>query len=56
MTGVRVNEGTALWWNGVDFKKKRLRVHHMLVMSEKTTPKQTVGNGLSPWMMIHLKS
>ena len=35
MTGVRVNEGTALWWNDIDFEKKRLRVHHMLVMKTK---------------------
>lgn len=32
MTGVRVNEGAALWWNDVDFKNKRLRVHHMLIL------------------------
>ncbi|GGL63078.1 tyrosine-type recombinase/integrase [Sporolactobacillus putidus] len=35
MTGVRVNEGTALWWDDVDFMKKRLRVHHMLIMKNK---------------------
>lgn len=32
MTGVRVNEETALWWNDVDFKSKRTRIHHMLVL------------------------
>jgi integrase len=35
MTGVRVNEGTALWWNDVDFEKKQLRVHHMLVTKSR---------------------
>lgn len=30
MTGVRVNEGTALWWENVDFEKKQLDVHHMM--------------------------
>jgi integrase len=36
MTGVRVNEGTALYWNNVDFVKKRLIVHHMLIVKNKT--------------------
>ncbi|WP_238907568.1 site-specific integrase [Clostridium sp. YIM B02506] len=36
MTGVRVNEGTALYWNNVDFVKKRLIVHHMLIIKNKT--------------------
>lgn len=36
MTGVRVNEGTALWWNDIDFKHKRLRVHHMLILKTRT--------------------
>ncbi|MGC5927575.1 tyrosine-type recombinase/integrase [Enterococcus faecalis] len=35
MTGVRVNEGAALWWNDVDFKNKRLRVHHMLILKSR---------------------
>lgn len=35
MTGIRVNEGTALWWDDVDFRNKRLRVHHMLVIKSK---------------------
>ncbi|KEP26972.1 tyrosine-type recombinase/integrase [Bacillus zhangzhouensis] len=35
MTGIRVNEGTALWWNDVDLKNKRLRVHHMLIMKTR---------------------
>lgn len=36
MTGVRVNEGTALWWEDVDFKNKRLRVHHSLYLRNKS--------------------
>ena len=35
MTGIRVSEGTALWWNDVDFKKKRLRIHHTLFIRSK---------------------
>lgn len=35
MTGIRVNEGTALWWDDIDLEKKRLRVHHMLVIKNK---------------------
>ena len=35
-TGLRVNEGTALWWNNIDFEKKQLRVNHMLIMKSKT--------------------
>lgn len=35
MTGVRVNEGMALWWNDIDFKNKRMRVHHMLVLNSR---------------------
>ncbi len=34
-TGVRVNEGTALWWNNIDFNKKTLTVNHMLIMKNK---------------------
>jgi len=34
-TGVRVNEGCALWWNNIDFEKKLMRVHHMLVIKSK---------------------
>ncbi|WP_017547417.1 tyrosine-type recombinase/integrase [Salinicoccus carnicancri] len=40
MTGVRVNEGTALWWDDVDFEKKRLRVHHMLIVKNKNNWKR----------------
>lgn len=36
MTGIRVNEGTALYWNNVDLVKKRLIVHHMLIIKNKT--------------------
>lgn len=36
MTGIRVNEGTALWWDDVDFKNQRLRVHHMLIIKNKS--------------------
>ncbi len=35
MTGIRVNEGTALWWEDVDFKNKRLRIHHSLFIQNK---------------------
>jgi integrase len=36
MTGVRVNEGCALWWNDIDFENKTMRIHHMLVIQSKT--------------------
>ncbi|AQS08316.1 transposase [Clostridium saccharobutylicum] len=36
MTGIRVNEGTALYWNNVDLVKKRLIVHHMLIIRNRT--------------------
>jgi hypothetical protein len=36
-TGVRVNEGCALRWADVDFKKKRLRIHNMLILESKTS-------------------
>ena len=35
MTGIRVNEGTALYWNNVDLIKKRLIVHHMLIIKNR---------------------
>ena len=35
-TGVRVNEGCALWWQDVNFVKKELRVNHMLQLKNKT--------------------
>ncbi|HEM5314543.1 TPA: site-specific integrase [Streptococcus suis] len=35
-TGLRVNEGTALWWNNIDFEKKQLTVNHMLIMKSKS--------------------
>jgi integrase len=36
MSGVRVNEGTALWWDDVDFDKKTLRVSNMLICKNKS--------------------
>lgn len=36
MTGVRVNEGTALQWSDVDLDQKRLSVTHMLVGDSRT--------------------
>lgn len=35
MTGIRVNEGTALYWNNVDLQNKRLVVHHMLILRNR---------------------
>lgn len=35
-TGVRVNEGCGLWWNDINFEKKEMRVHHMLLLKSKT--------------------
>ena len=35
-TGLRVNEGTALWWNNINFDKKQLTVNHMLIMTNKS--------------------
>ncbi len=35
MTGIRVNEGTALYWNDIDLEKKRLRIHHMLIIKSR---------------------
>ncbi|MGM0122899.1 hypothetical protein IGI37_000265 [Enterococcus sp. AZ194] len=35
-TGVRVNEGCALWWKDIDLKKKEMRIHHMLLFKAKT--------------------
>lgn len=35
-TGIRVNEGTALWWNNIDFDKKLLTVNHMLIITNKS--------------------
>jgi integrase len=34
-TGIRVNEGTGLWWSDIDFEKKNMKVHHMLVIQSK---------------------
>ncbi|MFT8949946.1 MAG: site-specific integrase [Liquorilactobacillus hordei] len=35
LTGVRVNEGTALWWRDVDLEKKLMCVNHMLVLKNR---------------------
>lgn len=35
MTGVRVNEGTALHWHDINLEKKSMRVHHMLVIKNR---------------------
>lgn len=34
-TGIRVNEGCALWWDDINFKKKEMRVNHMLLFKSK---------------------
>lgn len=35
-TGVRVNEGCALWWSDINFSKKQMRISHMLKLKTKT--------------------
>ncbi|MDA1564346.1 tyrosine-type recombinase/integrase [Bacillus cereus] len=40
MTGIRVNEGTALYWNDIDLIKKRIRIHHMLILKNRTNWKR----------------
>lgn len=35
-TGVRVNEGCALWWKDIDLEKKQMCVNHMLLFKSKT--------------------
>lgn len=35
-TGVRVNEGCALWWSDINFQKKEMRINHMLLLKSKT--------------------
>ncbi|GIN95970.1 site-specific integrase [Siminovitchia terrae] len=40
MTGIRVSEGTALWWDDIDFKNRRLRVHHSLYIRNKSNWKR----------------
>lgn len=35
MTGIRVSEGLALYWNDIDLKRKKLRVHHTLDMKNQ---------------------
>ena len=34
-TGIRINEGMGLFWNDIDFAKKRMRVHHMLILKSR---------------------
>lgn len=61
MTGIRVSEGLALNWNDVDFKRKKLRIHHTLEMEnqkisyESPIQKLKVVFELFLWMMIPLK-
>ena len=49
-TGLRLNEGTALFWNDIDFEAKQLRVNHMLHIKSKNdwtredTPKTNSGH------------
>ena len=56
-TGVRVNEGCAVWWSDVDFSKKELRINHMLLFKSKMSwerqnyTKQSLGIVSSHWMM-----
>jgi len=40
MTGIRVNEGTALYWNDINLEKRRLRIHHMLIIKNKSNWKR----------------
>lgn len=42
MTGIRVNEGTALHWSDIDLTKKRMRVHHMLIMKTRSNWKRNL--------------
>lgn len=34
-TGVRVNEGTAIFWNDIDFEQHQLRIHHILEIKSR---------------------
>lgn len=34
-TGIRVNEGCALWWNDINFSKKEMSINHMLCFKSK---------------------
>lgn len=61
MTGIRVSEGLALNWNDVDFKRKKLRIHHTLemenqkILSENPIQKLKVVFESFLWMMTPLK-
>ena len=35
MTGIRVSEGLALTWSDIDFKKKKMKIHHTLDMKNQ---------------------
>ncbi len=44
-TGIRVNEGTALYWSDIAFGQQQLRIHHMLeVQSRKTSLEKNIQN------------
>ncbi|MBS8097831.1 tyrosine-type recombinase/integrase, partial [Streptococcus suis] len=34
-TGIRVNEGTALYWSDIAFGQQQLRIHHMLEVQSR---------------------
>lgn len=36
MTGIRVSEGLALTWSDIDFKKKKMKIHHTLEMKNQS--------------------
>ena len=36
MTGIRVNEGCALYWNDINFNQKKMSIHNMLIIKSKT--------------------
>lgn len=42
LTGIRVNEGTALHWSDIDLTKKRMRVHHMLIIKTRSDWKRNL--------------
>ena len=35
-TGIRVNEGCALWWEDINFSKKEMSINHMLCFKSKS--------------------
>lgn len=36
MTGIRVNEGMALWWDDINLEKGSMRIHHMLILKSRS--------------------